>query len=64
MLILSEYTKNKKDVLYDSRASLPSLPTTNVWSYVPHTTRIRVQFQHLLTLGFESTLMIEAVSSS
>ena len=53
MLNFSEYPNNKQEVLYDLRVSLPYLPTTILWGYVPPGRRIRVQVQHLLPLGVQ-----------
>ena len=46
MLIIFEYPNDKKDILYDLQASLPCFPTVNVWGYLSHGTRIRVQIKH------------------
>ena len=43
MLILSEYPKYNRDVLYYLRASLPRLITANAWGCVLHGIRIIVQ---------------------
>ena len=43
-LFLNNLTIN--DILYDLRASLTRLLTTNMWGYVPRRIRIRVQVKH------------------
>ena len=46
-IIISEQTNNKKEVLYNLRASLPCSLTTNAWGYFPHGTGIIVRVQKL-----------------
>ena len=45
MPIISEYCNNKRETLYNLKASLTSLLTANAWGIVPHGMWIRVRVQ-------------------